>query len=652
MWASDMKITDLNLLKSINESVPSRLPKSDDDVALIVKSLKAGIKNGTHGEKIYKMIGDQGLTDLIGALKSFDTATDVTPAVTNHIAQMDLMSIPESNRPYVKKIQESIYSSPALISHVLVDLPLNESKADVMTAIKEEIDLALDESVKSFILVYRAKQLGIDPNALKKTLAESLGSEDPDFEALTDKNKKIVRTVYQLSPKLKHKEIEFGNFLHSTNADDISKSFAKDYQQLLSDNNSKEEYETSAEYNVHMMQNGKKRFSMNAQDFLDLALENDSIIKMAANEFLAQVQKNKPVHVPSEKAWHDLSEVPTNIKHQLDAKARKPMEYAQVISTVDSLLDAYKKLYKDSKMAVEIDFKKKFGITPLNYLLDKAGHNHLASKKIREDVVDFPADKIKRTIKGWQDPAFLKIHAKDCNQGEYEGKCKFALDYCPELNKKETDVIRFPFKDNAILSGLVKKYKHEIDQSDLADPDAKWLLVNNIEAELDEKKLTIKDFMDSFENEYNIDFHYYLLDKSKNDQNKSKNISEAIDSKVAKKCRKDLHNVLKRLVDSADIAMFSNFESFEDKNNIVLKMAVYEPNSKKMDHITKTLKSKLKKEGWAHGVNEDKFIKGTPKDGVMITVHSPRKTFRSGAYRNREILTLPIEILGSKKILK
>ena len=124
-------------------------------------------------------------------------------------------------------------------------------------------------------------------------------------------------------------------------------------------------------------------------------------------------------------------------------------------------------------------------------------------------------------------------------------------------------------------------------------------------------------------------------------------MNEGVTSSTANKCRVSLCKLARKYTDSSNIAMLSNFESYENQDKISLKMAIYESSPKKLDAIREKLTEDLVQDGWRH--KEGKFIKGTSKDGVMIHMLPVSKTFRSGAYKNRETPTLSIEILGSKR---
>lgn len=127
-------------------------------------------------------------------------------------------------------------------------------------------------------------------------------------------------------------------------------------------------------------------------------------------------------------------------------------------------------------------------------------------------------------------------------------------------------------------------------------------------------------------------------------------IVEGISTNTALKARNSLVHHAKKLMDSSSIELPSNFRSFESNDNIQLRISMY-GKQPKLESVCETLCEKLENEAWTPASREDKGKESHcyQKDSIMIKFFPVKKSFRSGAYKNREVPHLGIEVTGPKK---
>ena len=123
-------------------------------------------------------------------------------------------------------------------------------------------------------------------------------------------------------------------------------------------------------------------------------------------------------------------------------------------------------------------------------------------------------------------------------------------------------------------------------------------------------------------------------------------LTEGINCASAVKCRKSLAKLIQNFVDSSDVDLMDNFKSYEDKDKIILKILVYAQKAVKLEQLQNRISGYLKSDGW---YSPDKDSLKFSKDNVMVVMHPIKKVFRSGAYKNREVPTLRLEVFGPKK---
>lgn len=128
---------------------------------------------------------------------------------------------------------------------------------------------------------------------------------------------------------------------------------------------------------------------------------------------------------------------------------------------------------------------------------------------------------------------------------------------------------------------------------------------------------------------------------------KSSILAESINTSSAIKARTSIQKYFKRFLDSDAIMPLSNFNSFENKEYISLKLSIY-GKFKDLEHARQQLENKLKSEGWRLKQKDDVVIYG--KDDIFVKLFNFNKVFRSGPYKNRETPHFGIEIIGYKKI--
>lgn len=247
--------------------------------------------------------------------------------------------------------------------------------------------------------------------------------------------------------------------------------------------------------------------------------------------------------------------------------------------------------------------------------------------ELGEDVVDFPIDKA-RAAHG-------------------------------QMMDKGADVVDFPERKERLLHMLADWAHDKIMKNYIGGQreaqDVKDMIVNKVK----EHNINIKEFDEHFRTLFSIGLNNMITLKRLEDENSSSGyhrfestLEEGINYHSAAKARNGLYRMLRKMTDTSNIAMLSNFESYEGNDKISLKMNVYENNPKKLEKILLKLKEYFEKDGWMRSQKDgdNRFIKGDEKDGVMIKIHPIRKTYRTGAYKNREVQTMGIEIIGSKRV--
>lgn len=133
----------------------------------------------------------------------------------------------------------------------------------------------------------------------------------------------------------------------------------------------------------------------------------------------------------------------------------------------------------------------------------------------------------------------------------------------------------------------------------------------------------------------------YILDK----ETHKESVTEGISSHTASKCRNDIIKFVRNLTDSSNIVPLSNFESYEKKSNVSLKLSVYGQTGDSLKSISKELANKLVADEFVN-VGKDAY----KKNGILVKVWPVNKVFRTGAYKNRETPHLGIEVYGPKKL--
>lgn len=201
------------------------------------------------------------------------------------------------------------------------------------------------------------------------------------------------------------------------------------------------------------------------------------------------------------------------------------------------------------------------------------------------------------------------------------------------------------------IEDVVAKAKKLIDQTDLSNPDRQFTIMNSIKHWCKNNKITFDEFLDEFYTMFDIEYYKYYHDKAYNDhvENIAGSINESIKCETAKQCRSALWYFLKKFVDTSNIMLFSNFESFEDKDEIVLRIGLYDDNAKKLNQTKEEILHALIDEGFARKKSDSGTISFT-KDEIVLIISDVKKTFRSGPYKNREVPSIIVEIHGPKKV--
>lgn len=694
------------------------LPKNDKDVDVIVKNLKTGIKAGTAGHKMYNVLGDKGLYDLIGVLKTHDPKMDITAPVVNHVMQIQPEAQPVQYQESIRKLQESILNDARLACMVLQPIALLESATgDQRESVAQLLHQDLKELNENDMsdselghekfrrLATRAKQIKLAPSNLKQyymrkfTKNNLLETDDVTMATFDfiDQLKKLDKTNYdsfktkalgllhrsainhkvdvqairEKYQSLVKKSLPIKEATQTTSMLDLAyfidgigqiirwdqtymdfkkelatkfdQKFANKFTFLTHEGDSKDFKQDNVSAIAHRLDVMEEFGGPGDAEFIKTVQNNRAVITDLAKASQAKFAKPKtkftlPTQDQNKKQARNVHFNP-NIRLKkrnfLIGKYNKPDGYtahywfkqiedaAKPIIATDVDGDVIELSQVENSLANSIDFRRliaKSGISMTDAIehIKNVVEYENPNKKINEDVVPFPGNK---------NAAVKQIKPARV------------------LNMSPADLYKIGISD-------IVTYAHNlITDTDWTQEDAKWHVVEAVEHAFINAGFTVDQFLSAFEKRYGVDFHEMLHGKEISDLHRQMPMSEAISSKTAKACRQDLWKTMRRLVDSSNLSMMSNFESFEDKDKIVLKMAVYEPNPKKMAKIAETVKAKLKKEGWKHDANQDRFIKGDAADGVMVSIQSPRKTFRSGAYKNREVLTLPVEIIGAKKPL-
>lgn len=176
------------------------------------------------------------------------------------------------------------------------------------------------------------------------------------------------------------------------------------------------------------------------------------------------------------------------------------------------------------------------------------------------------------------------------------------------------------------------------------------LLRNSVEKPSTEKEIVKEFFEDAIEM---VDDTIKQMEKINPklfgtliEQEKIKNaekVLESISSKTALKTRNDILKLARKFTDSSNIVPLSNFESYEGEDSITLKIGIFDKNVKTLKDLNDKIVDLLKSQGWE--VDQDNL----KKDNIQVKMHKIQKAFKSGAYQNREMPRLGIEINGPKR---
>lgn len=120
-------------------------------------------------------------------------------------------------------------------------------------------------------------------------------------------------------------------------------------------------------------------------------------------------------------------------------------------------------------------------------------------------------------------------------------------------------------------------------------------------------------------------------------------VTESVSCATALKARNDIIRLARRLTDSSNVTAPSNFESYEDKDDMILKVSVFDFDRNKLQDIKDRMAETLRNQGWKN--KDDLFI----KNNVKVKFYDIKKSFRSGAYQNRETPHFGIAVKGPKK---
>lgn len=375
--------------------------------------------------------------------------------------------------------------------------------------------------------------------------------------------------------------------------------------------------------------------NMNTKHWFDIVVE-----LVEANEFKHNVLVSRLVCANIVEAVlpfnKDAIKQPTKPSHTayLTAWAQKMIDKEIKLGHVKTEIDAYNieqnvfdrvgqdagvedaDAWEKARISFDKQFAERFGDTMYNYIINKMA--------VKEDVVDFPGNPKPKVA---------------------QNKSNVVTDISPNKKIKDMDF-------------LVSYIKDTIERKDMSNLMNFNDMIDVIDAGLKQIGSTKDDFYKAFEKVAGENFMLYYLSKAADDRGKasgfteSKTLSnlflltEGQEANTAHKLRVQIARKLRELVDSSDINLLSNFESYEAHSHISLKLNVYQDNEKKLQTVVDGLKEYIKECGFV--LENGKYSKGN----LIIRMTPIRKTFRTGAYKNRETPTVGLEIIGPKKELK
>lgn len=691
------------------------LPKNDKDVEVIVKNLKNGIKAGTAGHKMYNTLGDKGLFDLIGALKTQDSTMDVTAPVVNHVMQMEPASLPVQYQESMKKLQESILNDARLALMILQPTSLNESSginpidhaasalhADLkaMTEDSDDVDTVTNEKFKR--LAIRANQIKLAPSELKQYYMRKFNKSNLlEQDDVTKAAFQFIDSIKQFKDlKKTHPDafkIKFHSLLHRTAVlNNISVKDIKDKCKELSskavpvtegeDQRQKQLYDlafftdsigqiirfgqTYNEFKKMLEPNFGKKFT---DEFSFLTAEGDSKDYHRDNisAIFQRLQSIDTYGKPEDKKFIDtINQRKTEIMDIAKKAREKTIPKKDPVRVEPS---------QNKPQARNAHFAPGVRLQKRNFVIGKYSKNsstahywfnqiEQAAKPIILDLVNQPTIELsavenllsnsiefRRLVqKSGVNYSDAIAHVKNVVEFEHpeqqinEDVVPFTGNKKPAtMQIKPAKVIDLPMKtnDGVGLDDIVTFGKSLLDDSDTKDPNAKWNVIGGIEASLVSRGLTVDQFLKAFESKFGLDFYEYMHGKGISKLDRNEQVKEAISGKTAKHARQDMWKMMRKLVDSSNLAMLSNFETYEDVSHISLKMNVYEDNVGKLTKVQDSAIKKMMKAGFQEA-GKNRYV----KDDVTIKTTPIRKTFRSGPYKNRETPTWGIEIVGPKKL--
>ena len=248
--------------------------------------------------------------------------------------------------------------------------------------------------------------------------------------------------------------------------------------------------------------------------------------------------------------------------------------------------------------------------------------------------------------------------------------------------KVAEDVVNFPGNPTPPTtqksSAVVKDFNKPMVKNDKSVDDiaawAKWFIDSEIEAGRingttsammlhnkinNEADVALKDKVEdpedaiwqAFNRMFNEGIWYYILDKANllDSLDTNESITEGKGIVTAHKARNHLARLINKFVDSSNINLLSSAESFEDRNYFDLAINVYEKNSKKLERIRSQIIECMIKHGYVQ--NSKKPEQFMISDAVLVHTKPIHSTFRTGAYKNREVPTFTIVVTGKKKMV-
>jgi len=222
----------------------------------------------------------------------------------------------------------------------------------------------------------------------------------------------------------------------------------------------------------------------------------------------------------------------------------------------------------------------------------------------------------------------------------------------PNSNNISEEIVSFKTKEKSTnnIDALVKKSKWFIDENNMSDKKNKYQLLNMIDDKVH------NEFLKRFSVLIGEDFYLYYLTKASEDKDSIHQsidlddlviLTEGFDSSTAHRARNNIVKLLRTLVDSSDISLLSNFESYDGYDNLSLKINIYQNSDKKLREINEKFIKLLLQNGFSQ-----ESARIFTKDDIVLRFTPIRKTFRTGTYKNREMISMGIEVCGPKKFAK